>query len=59
MSDKNRARCGPRGRTRLILWKPYMFSWRTKLENCDDLVSNVAIIGARSVQCVCAELFGA
>jgi len=36
-----------------------MFSWRTKLENCDDLVSNVAIIGARSVQCVCAELFGA
>lgn len=21
-------------RTLLILWKPYMFNWRTKLENC-------------------------
>lgn len=24
-------------RTRLILWKPYMFNWRTKLENWDDI----------------------
>lgn len=27
--------------TRLILWKPYMFNWRTKLENCEPLYKRV------------------